>query len=230
VPQLKSEYHDGERRVNGIVEKFEDGPIWTVGYLLYDTDSLDAAAIDVPMWSADRMYARISEIGLKVKYIIATHGHWDHIGDMHKLAAITGAKVCGSLADEWMMRDPNGMMIPPPTPLEAVGLDIPLENGMVVQVGKIGLNVIATPGHSAGSISLYIKDWKLLFTGDTLFAGSVGRTDLASGSGEMLSKSILERILSLPEDVAILPGHGPESTLKREKLTNPFVQMIYAGG
>ncbi len=213
---------------SGVIEKFEDGPIWTIGYLVYDPDSLEAVVIDVPLWSSDKIYKRNKELNLKIKFVIATHGHWDHIGEMRKLKALTSARVCAHASDGWMMRDPNGLSIPPPMPVEAVEIDIPLEESMALTFGNCVLTVVQTPGHSAGSISLYNEVDGVMFTGDTLFAGSIGRTDLPSGSYEEITKSISNKMFSYPEETRIFPGHGTDSTLKRERTENPFVQMMFA--
>jgi hydroxyacylglutathione hydrolase len=213
-----------------LIEKFEDGPVWTIGYLVYDADTREAVVIDVPMWSGEKIYKRVKELGLSVKFIVATHGHWDHTGEMRKLKMLTAARVCANKDDEWMMVDPNGMVISPPEQIEPVEVEVPLVDGSELYVGTMTFRVVHTPGHSAGSICLYMPDSKVLFTGDTLFAGSIGRVDLPTGSMEEISKSIMEKILTLPEDVNIYPGHGTSSTLKRERTDNRFVQMMLAQG
>ncbi len=210
------------------IEKFEDGPVWTIGYLVYDTAPGEGIVIDVPMWSAEKIYRRVRELGISVKYIVATHGHWDHIGEMAKLKQLTGAAVCGNGADEWMMRDPNGMVIPPPEKIEPVEVKEVLSDGNELLFGRIRLKVIHTPGHSLGSICVYDEAAGVLFTGDTLFAGSIGRVDLPTGSMEEISKSIPDKIMTLPDEVKIYPGHGPDSTLGRERVENRFVQMMFA--
>ncbi len=211
-----------------LIEKFEDGPVWTIGYLVHGGFSNEAMVVDVPIWSSEKMYKRIRERGLSVKYIVATHGHWDHTGEMKKLKSLTGARICASGQDEWMMRDPNGMVITPPEHIEPVEIDDHLADGSEIRVAGLTFKVIHTPGHSAGSICLYEEKRKIMFTGDTLFAGSIGRVDLPTGSMEEISKSITDRIMALPGDVRIFPGHGGESTLKKERTDNRFVQMMFA--
>lgn len=211
-----------------VVEKFEDGPVWTIGYLIYDVSSKEAIVVDVPIWSSEKIYKRVRELGIAVKYIVATHGHWDHTGEMKKLKSLTGARICASTQDEWMMRDPNGMVIAPPEHIEPVEIDDPLVDGSEVRIAGLIFKVIHTPGHSAGSICLYEEKRKIMFTGDTLFAGSIGRVDLPTGSMEEISKSISGKIMALPEDVRIFPGHGGESTLRKERAENRFVQMMFA--
>ncbi len=211
-----------------LIEKFEDGPVWTIGYLVYNAGTREAIVIDVPMWSGEKIYKRVRELSLSVKYIVATHGHWDHMGEMKKLKMLTSAQVCANIGDEWMMDDPNGMVIPPPEWIEPVKVEMPLVDGSELRVGDMVFRVIHTPGHSAGSICLYLPDSGILFTGDTLFAGSIGRIDLPTGSMEEISRSILEKIMTLPEAVKVYPGHGPDSTLKRERAENQFVQMMLA--
>jgi hydroxyacylglutathione hydrolase len=211
-----------------VVEKFEDGPIWTIGYLVYDDGAREGLVIDVPFWSSDKIYKRIRELGLDVKYIIATHGHWDHIAEMKKLKALTNAKVGAHPLDEWMLQDPLGVSIPSPFPIEPVEIDVRLGDGESVSMGNLSFEVIHTPGHSAGSICLYGEKEGVLFTGDTLFSGSIGRTDLPSGSYEEISRSISTKLMSLPDNVRIFPGHGSESTLKKERLANHFIQTMLA--
>ena len=128
--------------VSPIIEKFEDGPVWTIGYLVYDAGAREAVVIDVPMRSGEKIYKRVRELGLSVKYIVATHGHWDHTGEMKKLKMLTTAQVCANKADEWMMIDPNGMVIAPPEPIEPVKVEIPLVDGSELSVGGITFSVI----------------------------------------------------------------------------------------
>ena len=209
-----------------LIEKFEAGPIWTIGYLVYDSHLLEGIVIDVPLLSADKIYRRIRDLNLKIKSIVATHGHWDHIGEMRKLKSLTGATVCAHKSDEWMLQDPNSALIRPPLPVEPASIDVYLDQSSVVSFGNFNLDVIHTPGHSAGSICLYEKNEGVLFTGDTLFCESIGRTDLPSGSFEEISRSISGKLMVLPGSVRIFPGHGADSTLSKEKDENEFVRIM----
>ena len=208
------------------VEKFEDGPVWTIGYLVYRKPAGEAIVIDVPMWSGEKIYRRVRELGLTVKYIVATHGHWDHTGEMRRLKDLTGARVCANVGDEWMMKDPNGMVISPPERIEPVSIDVPLTDEVRLEFDDAHFEIVHTPGHSAGSVCLYFETEGIIFTGDTLFAGSIGRVDLPTGSMDEISTSITGRLMTLPDQVRIFPGHGPDSTIGKERIGNQFVRMM----
>jgi len=183
--------------------------------------TLEAAVID-PGDEPDRILQALAESKLTVKLIINTHGHFDHVGANKKLNEVTGAPILihpldapmlNQLADSaaaWGMAADNS---PPP--------DRELQDGDQVSFGKINLKVLHTPGHTPGGISLYTD--QEVFVGDTLFAGSIGRTDFPGGSFETLKESIQQKLFALSDDLKVYPGHNQPTTIGVEKRTNPFV-------
>ncbi len=183
----------------------------------------EAAVID-PGDETERILLSLADSKLKLKYIINTHGHFDHVGGNKKMKEATGADILIHLLDAPMLSRLSSDAIlfgfsaensPPP--------DRTLEDNDTISFGEIRLKVIHTPGHSPGGISLY-TDSKL-FVGDTLFAGSIGRSDLAGGDFNALISSIKNRLFELDDDVNVFPGHGPNTTIGKEKLSNPFVGL-----
>jgi hydroxyacylglutathione hydrolase len=182
----------------------------TVGPLAahcYVVSAGGGAVVVDPGAEAARIIEAVAE--RKVAAILATHGHSDHVGAVRELAAATGAPVMVPAADLALIENYIGV--------QAV---TPLSDGDRLDFGDISLTVIATPGHTPGSSCFYAPG--LLFSGDTLFAGGVGRTDLPGGSSEALLSSIRERIFSLADDTVVYPGHGERTTVRRERETNPF--------
>ena len=183
--------------------------------------TLEAAVID-PGDEPDRILQALAESKLTVKLIINTHGHFDHVGANKKLNEVTGAPILihpldapmlNQLADSaaaWGMAADNS---PPP--------DRELQDGDQVSFGKINLKVLHTPGHTPGGISLYTD--QEVFVGDTLFAGSIGRTDFPGGNFETLKESIQQKLFALSDDLKVYPGHNQPTTIGVEKRTNPFV-------
>ncbi len=207
------------------IKKFEVGPLAVNCYLVYDEKTKKAFVID-PGDEPDLILDFIKQEGLSLQYIICTHGHFDHIGAVKELKEESGAKVILHKSDLEIYRNASqiasqffGMNIDSqPEP------EILLENEKTMKVLDREIKFIHTPGHSLGSICIYIENY--LFTGDTLFAGSVGRTDLIGGSMEKLLNS-LKKISYLPPETIILPGHGPKTQLKIEIMTNPFYYEIH---
>jgi glyoxylase-like metal-dependent hydrolase (beta-lactamase superfamily II) len=152
----------------------------------------------------------LKEAELEVRLVIDTHGHPDHIAGNAVMKRVTGAPVLIHKLDA--------------DKLTRIGMkaDGFLEEGDAVRFGDVTLKVLHTPGHSPGSISLLGKE--CVFTGDTLFSGSIGRVDLPGGSGKDIMHSLLQRLAKLPDELVVYPGHGPETTVRREKQSNPFLQ------
>ena len=175
-----------------------------------------------PGAEGERILALIQRSGVVVRYIVNTHGHFDHTGANGFIKGRTGAELAIHGEDIELLKGlPHqaslfGLSSPPsPEP------DLVLKDGDTLRVKGLVVKAIHTPGHTKGSISLLTNG--AVFTGDTIFAGSVGRTDLPGGSYEELMRSIRERILTLPDNTTIYPGHGPSTTLRHERATNPFL-------
>lgn len=196
------------------------GPIQSNCYILGCERTREAVVID-PGGDADRILITLAKDKLRCSYIINTHGHFDHSADNKRLKEVTGAQLLIHRADAPMIlhQSASGGMwgthidnSPPP--------DRYLVEGDIIIIGDISLKVLHTPGHSPGGISL-VTD-KIVFVGDTLFAGSIGRTDFSGGDYEGLLRNVREKIFTLGDDVIVYPGHGPKTTVGRERKTNPF--------
>lgn len=204
-----------------ILEALVVGPLQVNCFIVGCELSKEALVID-PGEEGERIYARLASLGLQLKMIINTHGHFDHVGANHLLMQRSGAQLLIHSADA------------PLLPLaklhgQKYGLDVQvspspnqlLQGNEKLTVGTLTIQVIATPGHTPGGISLLIGDH--LFSGDTLFADSVGRTDLPGGDHKTLVKSIRQGLFILPDATIVHPGHGPDTTIGREKRLNPYV-------
>lgn len=198
------------------------GSMGTNCYLAWCPESKEALVID-PGFEPQRILQEIEALGLKVKYIINTHGHLDHIGGNGELHAALKVPIAIGREDACMLTDPaknlSSMMRHPVSSPASTHL---MADGDAIAFGNCSLQVLATPGHTPGGISLYGHG--VLFCGDTLFKQSIGRSDLPGGNHQQLIASIKTKLLALPGDTAVLPGHGPGSTLAAEAATNPWLQ------
>jgi hydroxyacylglutathione hydrolase len=225
-----------------ILETFPVGPLQCNCTILGDPLSHEAIVID-PGEEVAYIHRRLSELGLKLTQILITHAHIDHIGGALKLKRLSAAAINGQnghghatplekegapiLLNEndlplLQMMETQARWLGIETP-ETASPDAGLDDGLMVGLAAYPAQVIHTPGHTQGSVCLHFAPLNLLIAGDTLFAGSVGRTDLPGGNGPQIIDSIRSRLLVLPEDTNVLPGHGPATTIGQEKYRNPFL-------
>jgi glyoxylase-like metal-dependent hydrolase (beta-lactamase superfamily II) len=190
------------------------GPVATNLYVLGDEASREAIAIDTATPCVEWLTATLAERGWTLKLIVSTHRHWDHIGDNAAVADATGAQIAAHVLDRHGLEHPTTMLAPFPIPPSVPAID--LAEGSKIKFGELELEVLHTPGHTEGSVCLLATRERLLFTGDTLFAGGPGRTDLPGGSEDQIVDS-LARLSRLPDDLRVLPGHGRQSTVEAEK-------------
>ncbi|RPI99320.1 MAG: MBL fold metallo-hydrolase [Candidatus Aminicenantes bacterium] len=197
------------------------GALETNCYLVYDEETRECAVID-PGAGPEKIISAVADLELKPVIVLNTHGHVDHIGANSDIVKKYGVPLAMHAADTGMLQVSDYIELslllgarnsPPPNRLLAEGDEI--------AVGRTSLRVIHTPGHTPGSIGFVHGGF--LFSGDTLFCGGVGRTDLPGGSWKDLERSIRERILTLPEETVVLPGHGPHTTVEQERSSNPFL-------
>ncbi|MEO5763182.1 MAG: MBL fold metallo-hydrolase [Vicinamibacteria bacterium] len=208
-----------------IIETFPVGPLQCNCTILGDPETGEAIVID-PGDEAPKVLKRLAAHGLKPKAILITHTHLDHVGGNHEVKEATGAKVMLHEQDLFLY-DHLGMqaqMIGLVTPTRAA-VDDYIHQGDVIAFGNVGdtVEVIHTPGHTPGSCSFFVASQNLLLAGDTLFSGSVGRTDLWGGNFDQEIKSIKDRLLPLPDQTRVIAGHGPDTTIVEERASNPFL-------
>ena len=200
-----------------ILQTYTEPPIDNNNYLLIDEESKEAILIDCSAVD-DRIKDALNEAGAKLKYILLTHGHFDHVAGIRP----TNAKIVMHEKDVMILNQANMYLpmfgIPEITIPE---IDIFIKDGDNLKIGNTDIKVIHTPGHTQGGVCYLIKD--MLFSGDTIFRESVGRCDLEGGNFNQIVESIKTKIFTLPDDIRIYPGHGRETTVGWEKLHNQFM-------
>jgi glyoxylase-like metal-dependent hydrolase (beta-lactamase superfamily II) len=196
------------------------GPVATNVHVLADARTREAIAIDAAIPSVAWIAGELAARGWTLKLIVSTHGHWDHMGDNAALADHTGADIAVHPLDRHRLETPQPLWAPFEIPPCAPAVE--LEEGGEVRFGEIRLRVLHTPGHTEGSVCLYAADDGLLLSGDTLFAGGWGRTDLPGGDADALVESLV-RLLDFEDPVRVLPGHGPETTIGAER---PWLELV----
>jgi len=206
-----------------ILHMLEVGPLMGNCFILGDEKTREAIVID-PGDEPDRIVLTMGKDKLTAKTILLTHAHVDHVGGLKTLKDSTKAQLIMHKADAFLLKA---------APMQALAFGVRpfispkpekfVDEGDIVSCGPIKLKVIHTPGHSPGGVCYYIEDEKKVFVGDTLFAGSIGRTDLPGGDYEALMSSIRDKLIPLGDDVEVFCGHGPPTTIGQERRYNPFL-------
>ncbi len=206
-----------------IHEIFPVGPLQCNCSIIGDERTREAMVID-PGDDIDDVLNLVSKHNLRVKQIVVTHAHIDHIGGAMKLRAATGAPILLNQNDYALLKmldvQATWIGVPPPGKVE---IDRSVTTGETVSAGTHTAEVLHTPGHTEGSICLYFPAERKLIAGDTLFAGSIGRTDLPGGSMEKIIRSLHDTVLALPDETVVVPGHGELTTIGEERQSNPFL-------
>jgi hydroxyacylglutathione hydrolase len=206
-----------------IVDMLIVSPFQENCYVIGDEESMTGAIID-PGDEAARIALTVERVGLEISQIIVTHSHIDHVG---AVAQLVDEYMCPVLMHE----EAEAMLRTVPQQAMMMGMrfgkvpkvDRHVGDDEVLEVGSLRLRSLYTPGHAPGHLAFLVEDEGIVFSGDALFAGSVGRVDLPGGSMEVLMRSISERLLNLPDETRVLSGHGPETTIGRERVANPFL-------
>ena len=208
-----------------ILETFAVGPLACNCTLLGDEEAGEAIVID-PGDEVGRIHRLITQHGLQLKQILVTHAHIDHVGGALKLKRLTGAPIFFNENDlpQLKLMAAQAAWLGVSTP-ETAPPDESLTDGLRVGLERYPAQVMHTPGHTQGSVCLHFVPLNLLVAGDTLFAGSIGRTDLPGGDFHQIMDSIHSRLLLLPDETKVLPGHGPATTIGEERQSNPFLRL-----
>ncbi len=206
-----------------LIQVFETGPAATNGYLVADQERGHALVIDAPYRAASAMVDQARRWQTPIRYLVNTHAHWDHLLDNAALLRLTNAQLALHRDGVPLLRLPQLQWFGLDLEMPVCAPDIFLDDGLTLTVGGLQFQILHCPGHCPGSVALFAPAERVVFTGDVLFAGSIGRTDLPGGDAATLLRSIQEKLLPLGDDVRVYAGHGPVTTLGDERRHNPFL-------
>ncbi|MDO4266927.1 MAG: MBL fold metallo-hydrolase [Eubacteriales bacterium] len=197
------------------------GMVSTNTYIIYRKGGREAVLVD-PADNAPYLLNKCRELGVEPSAVVLTHGHFDHIMAVEDICRSFPCRVYASADEAALLEDPDqNLSVPMGMERTAVEADELVRDGQVLNLLGLEWKVIATPGHTAGSVCYYIPEESVLISGDTLFAESLGRTDLPTGSAQQIIRSITEKLFMLPDDTMVYPGHGDPTTIGHEKQYNP---------
>lgn len=206
-----------------LLKTYTLGPFEVNSYLIACLDTNKAAIIDYGGFNLSEVDDFLNKNNLHLEFLLLTHGHVDHISGANDLQKLKHMPIYMHKGDEFLVNMLEQQLIlydmPPAKPPEKVNY---VKNGEIIKLGNIEIRVLATPGHSLGSVCYYIPTESKVFVGDTIFSESIGRTDLPGGSFDQIMKSIKYQLLVLPDETEVFSGHGPVTTIGEEKLNNPF--------
>lgn len=200
------------------------GPLQTNCYLLACEETRQAAVID-PSWNGRAIAQTAADHNYTISHILLTHAHFDHVGGLAELKELVDAPIYIHPDAVAMLGQANlsarffQLEIPTPPPADEM-----LAEGQLLSIGNLTAHVLFTPGHAPGHVSFHLPEHKVVFDGDVLFQGSIGRTDLPGGDYELLMRMIWEKLMVMPDETQVLSGHGPATTIGAERQRNPFLQ------
>ncbi|MCR5502384.1 MAG: MBL fold metallo-hydrolase [Lachnospiraceae bacterium] len=204
------------------IGKITLGMAMTNTYFVYREGIKDCIVFD-PADKGEWLFQKLSDNGFEVKAIFLTHGHFDHIWGVEELAKLSGAEVYAAKEEEKLLSDPKMNVSASCGRPCSVNPGHLLKDGEEVRIADITIRMIETPGHTGGSCCFYLEEAGFLIAGDTIFCESVGRTDLPTGSMSTLIRSINEKLMTLPDETRVYPGHGEATTIAHEREYNPFL-------
>ena len=207
------------------VEQLSLGPIGTNCYIVWSGSQASEAVVVDPSGDVPELRLRLAKLGVRCAAILVTHGHWDHLVGVADLAEGAGAPVYMAEGERELLEDP-GRFTPPTVSLRANAPEVLLSGGELIDAAGIGFDVLSVPGHSPAHLAYHADG--CLFSGDVLFAGSVGRTDLPGADWDTLLASIRSLVDAYPPETIVYPGHGPATTLGAELSRNPFLAELRA--
>ncbi len=210
-----------------VIIPIESGPVYTIGYLVYDNESKDCVVVDLPYESAGWFVSNINSLNLNLRAVFLTHSHWDHTIDTPELISKIRADIYIHKDDEYRILAPNDHTVwKIPFDMKPIKADKYFEDDAIISLGTLSFKILHTPGHTEGSVCILNEEEKIVFTGDTLFSQSIGRSDLPGGNSDKLMNSIFRKLMTLSGDFQVFSGHGESTNIDTERRYNPFLREI----